>query len=363
MTIKFFLNYITFLLCISTLISCSVSSVTLEVVRPAEIDVPKHIQKVFIVNRSAPSKNYQFDNILDGILSGEGVGDDKQGSEMCILGLKQILRINLGRDSRFDIVNEEDLLNYENMRGTGTSEFPKPIKWKKINKVFKNYDVDGLIVLETFDSQSSIINGGIVNKLPFLNKKKNKVKSIKATLDVTVELGWRIYDIKNQKIIDKQVFTDQKIFSQQGLTFEIARDKLPTKRYAISQTGLFAGEQYGFRISPKKEIVKRSFYKKANKSFKVVNESFQKASRLIKDDQFEKSATIWRSFVTHENTQIAGRACFNMALVCELKNKFNLAVDWIEKSISYNNEKAVAYLSILKDRQNEIKRVKQQLKK
>ena len=356
--------YVISLLCLTVLITgCSVSSISLEVVRPADIDVPNHIQKVLVLNRTSPGKKYQFDNILDGILSGEGVGDDKKGSEVCVSALQKTLGMNSVSELRFDLLTTDDVIDQYNIKGTGTSELPKPIKWKKIKKIFKNHDLDGLIVLETFDSRSSIINGGFVDKIQFLNKKKNKEKLIKAILNIEVQAGWRIYDIKNQTIVDEKIFIDQKTFSSKGVTFEIARDKLPTRRQAIIETGLFAGEQYGYRISPNRQNVKRSFYKKVKRSFKFENKSFEKAAKLIKNNKFEQSASIWNNFVTHQNNQIAGRACFNMALVCELKNKFNLAEDWLKKAISYNNPKAVDYFSVLQDRKSEIKRVKQQLKK
>ena len=82
-----------------SILSCSVSTLSLEVLRPADIDVPNHIQNILIVNRSLPSKGNQAENILDGIFSGEGVGDDKKGSEMCVSGLKKILK----KTTRFKI--------------------------------------------------------------------------------------------------------------------------------------------------------------------------------------------------------------------------------------------------------------------
>ncbi len=343
--------------------SCSVSTVSLDIMRPAEIDVPNHIQSILIINRSLPSKNNQAENILDGILSGEGVGDDKKGSEMCIQGLKNVLSVTLNNQLRFNIVDEDHLSLDIEFKGTGTDEFPKPIKWKKIDKLFKNQNIDGLIVLETFDSRSSIVNNGIVEKNIFFKKEKSKQQLIEAALNIEIQAGWRIYDIQNHKIIDKNIFLDQKIFSNRGVTFEHAKQKLPNKRSAISKTGVFAGEQYGFRISPKNDRVKRSFYIKAKKSFDIENEQFKTASQFIKDNNFEKSAQIWTTFVNHDDSQIASRACFNMAVVCELKNKYNLAMDWVKKSISYGNPKAKDYFAILGNRKAEIKKIKEQLKK
>ena len=356
--LKFFNFSIIFLI----LTGCSVSTISLDIVRPAEIDVPSHIQNIVVINRSLPSNSNQLVNILDGVFSGEGIGDDKKGSEMCVSGLKTALNIKINGKSKFNILNGESFIDSEHLKGTGTDQWPEPLSWGKTKIEFQDFDIDGLIVLETFDSKSSIINNGLVEKIKLFNKKKQKVKLTEAILNMEVQAGWRIYDLKNQSIIDQKIFIDQKSFSETGLTFEAAKDKLPNKRYAISKTGLFAGEQYAFRVSPKYEIVKRYFYIKAKKSFKLENESFKRAYNLFKYDNFEKSAEIWKGFTNHADFQIAGRACFNMALVCELKNKYNLAVVWVNKSIAYNNKRAINYLSILEKRKKEIKKVEQQLK-
>ena len=53
------------------------------------------------------------------------------------------------------------------LKGTGTREFPTPVKWKKIKKITKDYDVDALIILELFDSSSLVRD---------LGERKQKIK-------------------------------------------------------------------------------------------------------------------------------------------------------------------------------------------
>jgi len=361
--VTYIFNYFGVFIFYFGIISCSVSHISLDIVRPADIDVPNHMQDVLIVNRSLPEKSNQVENILDGILSGEGIGEDKKGSQKCVEGLNAILNQNINQTSRFNILGGDSFMSGDRLKGTGTSVFPKPIKWKKIKKLFTNYDIDGLIVLETFDSKSSTINAGVVEKIQFIKKKKTKVQLIEAILNIEIQAGWRIYDINNEKIIDEKNFIDQKSFSATDLTFEDAQKKLPSKSRAISETGFFAGEQYAYQITPKKDKVKRVFYKKAKNSSKKENVAFKNASNALKSNNIAKCASIWNDFVNHEDIEIAGRACFNMALACELKNNHNLAIDWIKKSIAYNNKKAIDYFTILDNRKLEIKKVEQQLKK
>ena len=67
--------------------SCSTSSVLVNVQRPADITITKDIQNVVVVNRSAPSKDNLAGNIVEGLISGEGIGADRKGAEYCVEGL------------------------------------------------------------------------------------------------------------------------------------------------------------------------------------------------------------------------------------------------------------------------------------
>ena len=68
----------------SVLSSCVTSSVILDVQRPADITVSQDIQNVVIVNRSRPSKENLTGNIVEGLISGEGIGHDRNGAEYCM---------------------------------------------------------------------------------------------------------------------------------------------------------------------------------------------------------------------------------------------------------------------------------------
>ena len=131
----------------------------------------------------------------------------------------------------------------------------------------------------------------------------------------------------------------------------------------ISETGSFAGNKYSIRVSPNIEKVRRSYYIKADRGVKDVNQSFKQASDFLRNNLIGNAASIWGEFVAHENHQIASRACFNMALAAELKNNYNLAIEWAEKSLDYNisNKQTIAYIHALRVRKKEIKRVNNQL--
>ena len=80
------MKYFTRLMWIAATISLSacMSSTSLQVLKPADITLPEHIQKIAVANRSLPSKKNVFGNVLEGLLTGEGIFMDREGSADCV---------------------------------------------------------------------------------------------------------------------------------------------------------------------------------------------------------------------------------------------------------------------------------------
>ena len=118
------------------------------------------------------------------------------------------------------------LMEGEDLRGTGTKEFPTPLSWAEVDALCKKYNVDAIVSLETFDSDirrtsrtrqvERSVNGENVMVTEFLED-----------LNIRVNAGWRIYDNVNKKIIDQDVFYDDKGWNAVGTTPEDALRKLP----------------------------------------------------------------------------------------------------------------------------------------
>ncbi|MDC0204585.1 DUF6340 family protein [Flavobacteriales bacterium] len=326
--------------------SCSTSSVVVNIQRPADITISQDIQNVILVNRSRPSKDNLTDNIVEGLVTGEGIGSDRKGAEYCIIGLSKMLE----NSERFLLKN----IGGMELKGTGTSSFPIPLDWNQVKSICGSYAGDALLVLETFDSDSRTIIGPPVTR-------KRKVKGIKvkeisypATLIMEIESGWRIYDLNKQQIIDKNKFTEIKEFSAWGSSPEQAVMNLPSKRRAIKEAGLFAGKQYGFRISPIWVKVNRLYY-----SSKF--DEFKSAKKFIKQRDWDTAIKIWIPLTDHGDVKLAGRASFNMALASEVKGSLDAAIEWAKKAQLLGEKKSYNYINILHKRKRDSEKLKQQL--
>ena len=104
----------------------------------------------------------------------------------------------------------------------------------KIDELCKKYNVDALILLETFDSDIRLTQGNrMIEKTDKENRKYNEVEYF-ADLGISVNSGWRIYDYQKKTIIDENSFTDQKAWSGKGISPQVALHNLPLKRSAIN---------------------------------------------------------------------------------------------------------------------------------
>jgi len=326
--------------------ACTTSSVLVNIQRPADITVSQDIQNVVVVNRSRPSKDNLAGNIVEGLISGEGIGADRKGAEYCVDGLVNMLT----NSERFTLKNIDGI----ELKGTGTSAFPIPLHWNEVKSICGSYDSDALLVLETFDSDSWIRIGTPVTRIRKVKKRKIKELRYPATLTMSVESGWRIYDVNKQHIIDENKFTEIKEFSAWGNNPAEAQLNLPSKRRVIQESGLFAGKQYGFRISPIWIKVRRTYYIGKSDDLKL-------AKSYVKNGDWDAAIDIWKDLVNNPDEKIARRSTYNMAIASEIKGRLDTAIEWANKAQQLGEKKAYNYINVLHSRKMDEEKLKQQL--
>jgi len=332
--------------------SCSTSSVPLDILIPAEINITKEIKHIGIVNRTIPDKSRKIVNFLEGFVTGEQIFADREGADNCINGLAD----KLNESPRFTSV----VIRGAGLRGTGTRRFARPLSWRIVREICNKYRVDALVVLETFDSNISISVERKLRKKKIKLKGTDKKKTVMvpiyyADLYLDVNTGWRIYDPSNGSIIDMNSFLDRKAWSTTGKTKDRALYALPTKREAINLSGYNSGLQYGRRISPTWISVYRDFYVKGDPKL-------EEAKRYVKADDWAGAIRIWKSLLKNSEPKIAGRAAYNLAFAAELKGKFEQAYRWAEMSYKkFGNSRALTYMRKLQNRISNKARLKEQL--
>ena len=331
---------------VSVFSSCITSNITVNVQRPADITVSQDIQNVVIANRSRPSKENLTGNIVEGIISGEGIGTDRRGAESCIDGLINML----GKSERFTLKNKDGI----ELKGTGTASFPIPLEWDIVQSLCDPYDADALIVLATFDSDSRSYVGNPVTRTR--KKKGVKVKTLRypAYREITIESGWRIYDLKNKRIVDENKFTEHKEFTAWADNPKAAQISLLSQGSAIRESGVFAGTQYGFRISPIWIKARRAYFTGKHDDLKL-------AKKYIKKGDWDSAITIWKDLVNSADEKTARRSAYNMAIASEIKDGLDAAIEWAKKAQNLGEKKAHNYINVIKKKKIDKEKLKQQL--
>ncbi len=330
------------------LVSCGTASHQMQILQPATITLPSDIRQVGIINRSLPGEGHGFNNFLEGLVTGESVAADREGSNECLRGLTT----GLNQAPRFNAVIFEGF----DLRGTGTREWPEFLDWEQVDKLCERFRVDALIALESFDSDIELKKRSAdVERV--IDKKKVIVKEYYADLRLNVRSGWTVYQPKGKQIIDRNAFTDEMRWNGSGESPEKALSKLPSKRRSINESGYFSGQQYAIRISPTWVTESRSYFRKATDEFKV-------AGKYVKMEKWNDAIAIWKRYTVNTDPKIAGRACYNMALASEVDGNLSIALEWANRAWQQHGlKRARSYIKLLENRIRQQERLDQQMQK
>lgn len=330
-----FTNYLLLILLPIVFASCRTASLQVEMLKPATISIPKQVRQVGVINRSLPSKDQGFRNFLEGFVTGESIGADREGSLECMRGLASGLNTN----PRLTAV----LIEGVDLRGTGTAVFPEFLDWQTVNDLCSRFRVDAIVALETFDSDIKLRQGSRQVERT-VDKKKVKVTEYTGNLRLVVRSGWTVYEPNDKQIIDRNVFFDDMEWNETGSSPSDVMRKFPSKRSVVNESGRFSGGQYALRISP-------TWMKETRYYFRKGNDEFVQAAKYVKRENWNNAIAIWKRYTTNADSKIAGRANYNMALASEIEGNLTLALEWANRAwYEYGLKKARDYSNLLSNR-------------
>jgi Family of unknown function (DUF6340) len=303
---------------------------------PAPVSLPSYIKHVGIVNRSLPSGKGKILDAVDKIFTLEGANLDKEGSLASCSGLADALM----KDNRFDEVKP---IKNTDLSNNTPGIFPSPLSWETVERICRESNTDALFALELFDTDSKI--DYVANPVK-INTPVGKIPAIeqKARMGVLVKTGWRLYDPIERNILDEFPITSKIVYSASGINPVIAVAGLIARKDAVKEVGAKAGQEYAFRIIPYWLRVSRDYYVRGTPQFKM-------AKRKAQTGNWEGAAKLWKQETNNTSPKVAGRACYNMAIISEINGEVDMAIQWAQKSYeNYNNRLALNYVNILKER-------------
>ncbi|HEX5025825.1 MAG TPA: DUF6340 family protein [Agriterribacter sp.] len=326
--------YLIFSVC---LYSCaSTELVRLSVLQPAPVSLPAHIKNIGVVNRSEISQKNRAIDVLDKALSLEGRDLDEEGAKSSIDGLEN----ELVKNKRFA---EVKTLGNAKLVSTVPGVFPSPLQWDIVEKICRENNTDALFSLEWFDTDSKIsyASNPVTINTPF-----GKIPGVEhmASMNTIVKVGWRIYDPRERNILDEFPVSTQMVFSGKGINPVVAAGALIGRKEALKTVSNKLGQDYAFRIIPYWLRVSRDYYVRGTDNFRI-------ARRKAQTGNWNDAAAIWEQETNNGKSKVAGRACYNMAIISEINGDMDGAIYWAQKAYeNYNNKLALRYIKILENR-------------
>jgi hypothetical protein len=130
----------------------------------------------------------------------------------------------------------------------------------------------------------------------------------------------------------------------------------------VNNSSEYLGRFFGTKIIPTWLTVERLYYKSGNQNMLL-------AEKYALNNEWLKAAEIWNKQSKNKNPRIAAKACYNMALACEMEGKLNAAIDWLVQSYSILNENneehkqnCQRYITVLAQRKKEIEKLAHQVR-
>lgn len=305
--------------------SCSPTNLmSLSVTEPAPVSLPPNAKSAAVVNRSRAADDSRIVDAIHRTLSLESRDLQAEGAGASLTGLTDALT----RSNRFGSVKA---LNNLDLRSYGAGVFPVYLSWDTVEKICRENHADVLFSLELFDAGSTVG----VNIAAFGQGSNVKTQ---------VKTGWRIYDPATRNILDQYVI--YRDLSFQGGSLLATGSALLGRKEAVIKAGNRTGEDYATRIIPYSLRVSRFYYVRGNGSFSV-------AKRMAQAGDWDAAARIWREATNSPSRQVAGRACYNMAIIGEINGDLNGALQWAKKAYEvYGTPYALDYVNILQQRQS-----------
>lgn len=331
------------------LASCSATNrLTIGATEPAAVQLPTETKRVGIVNRSLPSKGNKTLDKIDRVLSAEGMDLDKKGAEATISALAAELSV-IKNLEKIEIIKDVEALK------NGLAVLPSSMTWEMVEGLCEAYQVDVIFSLAFFDTDTRADYRITSMKLPNNLGINVDVPAQEVTLRTQVVNGWRIYDPQSKQILDEFLYNKNMMFRGRGINPIKAVEAVANRNEAVKEYSRNVGIAYAGRLVPRPIRISRNYYVRGSDNFKI-------AQRRAQAGDWEGAADLWKQELDNPKPRVAGRAYYNMAISMEINGDIDQAIQFASTSFTeFNNNMALNYISVLRNRLHQNRVLEEQL--
>ncbi len=310
---------------------------TLRVTEPAPIFITNNDLKIGVINRTVSTKENSSIDAIDKILSAEGKNLDKLGSNASLLGLLTELKKN-------QQVKTAIKLDSSKFKNTGLAVFPEAISWDKAEKICKENNLNVIYELSFYDTDAKVDYKTTTSQLANPLGIKIPVIEHQATINTLIKMGWRIYFPEQKILVDEYVVNNNIVLSGRGVNPVRAIEAIIGRKEAVLNISDRVGQDYATKLLPYYTRVSRDYYVKGTNNFEI-------GKRRAQTGNWDGAAELWLKETNNNDPKIAGRACYNMAIINEINGNLNTAIEWASKSYTdYGDKLGLRYVNMLKNR-------------
>ncbi|MGB5385554.1 MAG: DUF6340 family protein [Eudoraea sp.] len=334
-------NGIVLLFLFMILVSCSTTrNVDIQTMEPAQVSLSSTIKRVGIIGGRVHLKEEKEQTGLNVLISRENEKLAIKARDAAINGLYNAL----AGDTRFDtIILMEDIV--ENKEDPNT--YGNYLDWNTVESLCNNYDVDAIFSMAYYDSDTRVSLKKTTMEQLNLLRVKEKVAAQQITLETLIENGWRIYDPSSKLLIDEFTFNNQIVSTAKGLDPYEALQAIEDRAESIVEKSKQTGSSYGARLQPYEHSITRDYYVRGTTGF-------EQAEIYTLSGDWEAAADLWKKETENIDPKISSKACYNLAVLNEINNNLDVAMDWATRAYSqYQTKKIAEYIESLKYRQQQ----------
>ena len=253
--------------------------------------------------------------------------------EECTQGLIELLETSPGIDSvKIDTIASKTVMLFTNSGDT--------LDEPAVSDICFRSKTDIVIILEGIYAWDTLFDSYIFHG--FEGETGEAV--LYDNMGLAITSRWSVFEASSQNLLERYLYADTVIWSSDVYQVMERTIELPSPEKAYMEAFYWAGNGYGKRIVSTWDQVERFYYC-------TNNDMMKKACLEATNNNWREAAIIWKELAGHKDKKLAAKAAFNMALVCELEDRLELAQNWVINSFLLNKTWASEeYLEILNRR-------------
>lgn len=293
--------------------SCGSSrNLAIEYQRPAEITFPENVTRVLVINNTVP-QNPTFG--VKQVFNGHPIEPLAIPVDSAAFYTVNSLSYELDKNNFFTKVT---VLN-ESLRGDDKFELPGRLDDNIVNELALQAGADAIISLDhqIYNSQISLID----NKVGLKNG-NIKVRGF-CLLNVYIPFKEKTH-MKSMRYVDSLTWRNDDMNTRRDDIRELINSEYAST--VVCATGSMMGSRIANKIIPVWIADNRKLYSSYQSDWMAADANLRK-------DKWDEAVSIWEKIYDKSSSvKIKAKAANNIAVVCELNDNYDQALDWINKA-------------------------------